>query len=142
AEVVMEIYELVADRNDPEILLVYNKTKGYLEDAKQPLHRLIIEIAHASGDDIEDTWTSHLENYIIDILKRKVNMIQSAKFNQGYFQLGNLTINSNTADLVHHEQSSFKTYGTHINYNEDAESTEFIMFLRELFDNEATIKFV
>src|SRR5699024_2658094 len=60
AEVVMEIYELGADRNDPEILLVYNKTKGYLEDAKRPLHRLIIEIAHASGDDIEDTWTSHL----------------------------------------------------------------------------------
>ena len=142
AEVVMEIYELVADRNDPEILLVYNKTKGYLEDAKQPLHRLIIEIAHASGDDIEDTWTSHLENSIIDILKRKVTLIQSANFNQSHFPLGNLTLNSTTADLVPHAPSYFTTYGSPINYNEDAECTEFIMFLGELFDDEATIKFV
>src|SRR5699024_6283154 len=120
AEVVMEIYELVADRNDPDILLVYNKTKGYLEDAKQPLHRLIIEIAHASGDDIEDTWTSHLENSIIDILKRQVTVIQRANFNLRHFPLRDLTLISTTADLVPHAPSYFTAHGSPRIYNGDA----------------------
>src|SRR5699024_10482505 len=52
-EIVMGFYPLIVDRKDPEILLVYNNEKGYWEDARHPLHRLIIEIAHAAGGDVE-----------------------------------------------------------------------------------------
>src|SRR5699024_7214439 len=105
AEVVMDLYPLIVDRNDPDILLVYNKEKGYGEDAKQPLHRLIIEVAHATGGNTEDTWTTHLETSIVDILKRKVAFVQPPSFNKNHFPLGNLTLDSITGDLVQHAPS-------------------------------------
>lgn len=142
AEIVMDFYPLVVDRNDPEILLVYNSRKGYWDDARQPLHRLIIEIAHAAGGNTADTWTSHLEGSILDILKRKVAFVQSTNFNKNYFPLGNLTLDSTTGDLVPHAPSHLATYGSSVNYNEAAECSNFLTFLGELFDDEATVQFV
>src|SRR5699024_9482925 len=139
AEIVMDFYPLVVDRNDPEILLIYNKEKGFWEDARQPLHRLIIEVAHAAGGDVEDTWTSHLESSIIDILNRKVALVQSVNFNQSHFPLGNLTLDSITGDLVQHAPSHLATYGSSVNYNEGAECHVFKEFLTELFDDDGTI---
>lgn len=142
AEIVMDFYPLIVDRNDPEILLVYNKEKGCWKEARQPLHRLIIEIAHAAGGNTEDTWTSHLEGSIIDILKRKVALVQSANFNKDHFPLGNCTLYSTTGGLVPHAPSHLATYGSTVNYNEDAECPSFLTFLGELFDYEATVQFV
>lgn len=129
AEVVMDLYPLIVDRNDPDILLVYNKEKGYWEEAKQPLHRLIIEVAHATGGNTEDTWTTHLESSIVDILKRKVAFVQSANFNKSYFPLGNRTLNSTTGDIVLHGANHLATFGSPVNYNEPAECPDFEMFL-------------
>src|SRR5690625_490274 len=136
----MAFYPLVVDRNDPEALLVYNNEKGYWEDATQPLHRLIIEIAHAAGGNVEDTWTSNLESSIIDILKRKVGFVQPASFNS-HFPLGNYTLNSITGDMMKHAQSHLSTFGSSINYNPNADCPVFKEFLTDLFDDE-TIKFV
>lgn len=142
AEVVMDLYPLIVDRNDPELLLIYNNKKGYWEEARQPLHRLIIEMAHSAGGNIEDTWTSCLEGSIIDILKRKVALVQSANFNKDHFPLGNLTLDSNTGDLVPHAPSHLATYGSPVNYNEEAAYPSFLTFLGELFDDETTVQFV
>src|SRR5699024_1569924 len=142
AEIVMDFYPLVVDRNDPEILLVYNKEKGSWEDARQPLHRLIIEIAHAAGGDVEDTWTSHLESSIIDILQRKVVFAQSANFNKHHFPLGNFTLDSTTGDLVPHAPSHLATYGSPVNYIDNAECLTFKQFLTDLFEEDGTIDFI
>ena len=142
AEIVMDFYPLVVDRNDPDILLVYNKEKGFWEDARQPLHRLIIEVAHAAGGNTEDTWTSHLESSILDILRRKVAFVQSANFNKNHFPLGNFTLDSTTGGLVPHAPSHLATYGSSVNYIEDAECPNFLTFLGELFDDEDTVQFV
>src|SRR5699024_5586209 len=69
AELVMELMPLIVDKKDPEAILAYNNQKGFWENARQPLHRLIIEIAHAAGGGTEDSWNSHLEGSIVDILK-------------------------------------------------------------------------
>lgn len=82
AEVVMSFYTLVVDRKDPEILLIYNYKKGWWEEAAQPLHRLVIEIAHATGGNLEDSWTVHVEKSVLDILRRKVRFVQSRNFNK------------------------------------------------------------
>lgn len=142
AEIVMDFYPLIVDRKDPEILLVYNNEKGYWEDARSPLHRLIIEIAHAAGGNTKDTWTSHLESSILDILKRKVAFVQSANFNKNHFPLGNFTLDSTTGDLVPHAPSHLATYGSSVNYIENAECPSFLTFLGELFDDENTVQFV
>src|SRR5690625_1825747 len=136
----MAFYPLVVDRNDPEALLVYNNEKGYWEDATQPLHRLIIEIAHAAGGNVEDTWTSNLESSIIDILKRKVGFVQPASYNI-HFPLGNDTLNYITGDMMKHAHSHLSTFGSSINYNPNADCPVFKEFLTDLFDDE-TIKFV
>lgn len=142
AEFVMEYYPLVVDRNDPDTLLVYNNEKGYWEDATQPLHRLIIEIAHAAGGNTEDTWTSHLESSIIEILKRKVAFVSSPNFNKSHFPFGNLTLHSTTGDLVAHAPSHLVTYGSSVNYNEKTECPTFKQFLTDLFGIDETISFV
>ncbi len=142
AEIVMDFYPLVVDRNDPEVLLVYNKEKGFWEDARQPLHRLIIEVAHAAGGNTEDTWTSHLESSILDILRRKVAFVQSANFNKNYFPLGNLTLDSITGDLVPHAPSHLATYGSPVNYIDNAECLTFKQFLTDLFEEDETIDFI
>lgn len=142
AEIVMGFYPLIVDRNDPELLLVYNNEKGYWEDATQPLHRLIIEIAHAAGGHIEDTWTSHLESSIIEILKRKVAFVQPASFNKNHFPFGNLTLHSITGDLVAHAPSHLVTYGSSVKYNEKAECPTFKQFLTDLFEVDETVEFV
>jgi len=142
AEVVMEYYPLVVDRNDPNSLLVYNNGKGYWEDATQPLHRLIIEIAHAAGGYVEDTWTNHLEGSIIDILKRKVAFVSSLNFNKSHFPFGNLTLHSTTGDLVHHAPNHLATYGSSVNYYANAECPAFKKFLKDLFEDHETIGFV
>src|SRR5699024_6559296 len=103
AECVMDYYSLKVDQSNPEELLVYNNEKGFWENGTQPLHRLIIEIAHSAGEDVIDTWTSHLENSIIDILKRKVDFVESANFNKKHFPFGNYTLHSNTGDMVRHD---------------------------------------
>ncbi|MEI3610449.1 DNA primase family protein [Pseudogracilibacillus sp. SO10305] len=142
AELVMELMALVVDRKDPETILVYNNQKGFWEKARQPLHRLIIEIAHAAGGNIEDTWTSHLESSIVDILKRKVAFIQSLNFNKSHFPLGNHTLDSITGDLVPHAPSHLATFGSPVNHNEEARCPNFTEFLEGLFEDEETIQFV
>lgn len=142
AELVMEIYPLVVDRKDPETILVYNNEKGFWESAKQPLHRLIIEIAHAAGGNTEDTWTTHLESSIVDILKRKVAFVESANFNKSHFPLGSLALNSTTGDLVPHAPSHLAAYGSPVHYNGAAECPVFEKFIGELFDDEDTVQFV
>src|SRR5699024_8112621 len=57
AECVMDYYSLKVNQSNPEELLVYNNEKGFWENGTQPLHRLIIEIAHSAGEDVIDTWT-------------------------------------------------------------------------------------
>jgi len=68
--------------------------------------------------------------------------VQSANFNKNYFPLGNLTLDSTTGDLVPHAPSHLATYGSSVNYNEAAECSNFLTFLGELFDDEATVQFV
>lgn len=142
AECVMNFYSLVVDKKDPELLLVYNIEKGYWEDASQPLHRLIIEMAHASGANTEDSWTVHIEKSILDILKRKVRLIDSTNFNKTYFPLGNCSLNSSTGKLVEHSPDHLATLGSSINYIEDAGSPVFKQFLKELFEDAHTIDFI
>lgn len=143
AELVMELMPLVVDKKDPETILVYNNKKGFWENARQPLHRLIIEIAHAAGGNTEDTWTSHLESSIVDILKRKVGFIESVNFNKSHFPLGNnLTLDSITGELVLHEANHLATFGSPVNYNEEARCPNFAKFLEGLFEDEETIQFV
>lgn len=142
AECVMNFYSLVVDKKDPELLLVYNIDKGYWEDASQPLHRLIIEIAHASGANTEDSWTVHIEKSILDILKRKVRLIDSTNFNKTYFPLGNCSLNSNTGKLVEHSPDHLATLGSSINYIEGAGCPVFKRFLKELFEDADTIDFI
>lgn len=142
SECVMELISLIIDRNDPESLLVYNETEGVWRGATQVLHRLIIEIAHSAGGNVEDTWTSHLESSIIDILKRKVAFIESPNFNKSHYPLGNLTLHSTTGDLVHHASSHLATYGSSVNHNANSECPTFKQFLTDLFENEETVGFV
>ena len=142
AERVMQIYDLVVNLQDPETLLVYNKYKGYWADGTHSLNRLIIEIAHSVGGDIKDTWNSNLERSIMDILKRKATLIESANFNNGYFPLGNYTLNSSTGGVEKHSASNLSTFGSPVNYNKDAECPIFKNFLAETFDDDSTIKFV
>ncbi|WP_409482404.1 phage/plasmid primase, P4 family [Bacillus safensis] len=142
AECVMQLFSLVVNQNDPESLLVYNKEKGYWEDAKQPLHRLIIEIAHAAGENIEDSWTVHIEKSIVEILKRKVVFIEPSNFNKDHFPLGNYTLNSNTGELVRHGSSHLATFGSSVDYQPNTNCSVFQQFLTSLFQDVKTIKFV
>lgn len=142
ADRVMDYYPLVVDRNDPDALLVYNNKKGFWEDATQPLYRLIIEIAHSAGGNVEDTWTSHLEGSIIDMLKRKEAFIESANFNKSHFPLGNYTIYSTTGDLVQHASDHLATLGSSVNYNSTTDCPVFKQFLTDLFEDDETSKFV
>lgn len=142
AEFIKEHLQLKMDRNDPDILLVYNNKKGYWECATQPLYRLIIEVAHAAGGYIEDTWNRHLERSIIDILKRKVDFEPSSNFNKNHFSFQNVTLYSITGELVEHSSEHLTTFGSPVNYNEVAECLIFKQFLAELFEDKATIQFV
>lgn len=142
AETVMKFYSLAVDRKDPETLLVYNNEKGYWEDARQPLHRLIIEMAHASGANVEDSWNVYIEKTILDILKRKVSFIESENFNRGYFPLGNTSLNSTTGELVSHSPEHLATFGSSVAYQSDAKCPVFKQFLEELFEDKETIYFV
>lgn len=142
AECVMKLYSLIANRNDPESLLVFNKEKGYWEDATQPLHRLIIEIAHAAGENMEDSWTVHIEKSIVDILKRKVVFIESPNFNKDHFPLRNYTLHSTTGELVPHAPNNLATFGSSVAYQPHTECSEFQQFLTSLFPDGKTIDFV
>lgn len=142
AECVMKLYSLAADRNDPDSLLVYNRNKGYWEDATQPLHRLIIEIAHAAGENMEDSWTVHIEKAIIEILKRKAVFIESANFNKDYFPLSNCTLNSTTGELIPHSPNNLATFGSPVKYQPNADCPVFQQFLASLFPDKKTIEFV
>ena len=142
AECVMRLYSLVANRKDPESLLVYNKEKGYWEDATQPLHRLIIEIAHSAGENIEDSWTVHIEKSIVDILKRKVVFIESPNFNKDHFPLRNYTLHSTTGELVSHAPNNLATFGSSVEYQPDTDCPVFQQFLTSLFHEVKTIEFV
>lgn len=142
AEWVMNFYSLVVDKKDPESLLVYNTESGYWEDASQPLHRLIIEIAHACGANTEDSWTIHIEKSILDILKRKVRLIDPTNFNKIYFPLGNCSLDSSTGELVEHSPDHLATLGSPVNYSQDARCPIFKRFLTELFEDPYTIDFI
>lgn len=142
AECVMQLYSLLINEQDPDNLVIYNKDKGFWEEATQPLHRLIIEIAHAAGGNIEDSWSSHLEKSVVDILKRKIVLEKPGRFNQDYFPLGNCTLNSSTGDLEPHASSHRATFGCSINYNPDSDCSVFKQFLTEVFDDIETIRFV
>lgn len=142
AEVVMSFYTLVVDRKDPEILLIYNRKKGWWEEAAQPLHRLVIEIAHATGGNLEDSWTVHVEKSVLDILRRKVLFVQSRNFNKQYFPLGNVSLDSTTGELQQHSPKHLATFGSSVNYEQDADCPVFKQFLADLFEDEKTINFV
>lgn len=142
AECVMKLYSLVANRDDPESLLVYNKEKGYWEDATQPLHRLIIEIAHAAGENIEDSWNVHIEKSIVEILKRKVVFIESPNFNKDHFPLRNYTLHSTTGEIVPHAPTNLATFGSSVEYQPNTDCPVFQQFLNSLFYEFRTIEFV
>lgn len=142
AEVVMSFYTLVVDRKDPEILLIYNRKKGWWEEAAQPLHRLVIEIAHATGGNLEDSWTVHVEKSVLDILRRKVRFVQSRNFNKQYFPLGNVSLDSTTGELQQHSPKHLATFGSSVNYEQDADCPVFKQFLADLFEDQKTIDFV
>lgn len=142
AECIMGIYQLVINRENPDTLLVHNEPKGYWENATYILNRLIIEIAHSVGGDVQDTWNSNLEKSIMDILKRKATLIEPRKFNKGYFPFGNYTLNSSTGEMVKHSARYLSTFGSPVNYNAGADCPVFKKFLGETFNDNDTIQFV
>lgn len=142
AEFVLKTYRLAIDKKDPDVLLVYNNQSGIWDDATHPLKRLIIEIAYYIGEGRLDTWNSILEKAIMDILSRKVKLIETKHFNQQYFPLGNVTLDSITGDIVPHSTKHLATMGSPIVYDSSATCTQFTTFVDELFEDSDTIAFV
>lgn len=142
AEFILRIYQIVVNHENPDTPLVYNESKGFWEDAIHPLNRLIIEIAHSVGGDVQDTWNSNLEKSIMDILKRKATLIKPRNFNKGYFPFGNYTLNSSTGEMVKHSARYLSTFGSPVTYNADADCPVFRKFLEETFNDNDTIQFI
>lgn len=142
AERIMQLYVLRINQKDPEIILVYNHTNGRWEDGKIAVSRLIIEIAHYLGDNGVDSWTANLERSVIDILLRKVEMIDPTRFNQTYYPFSNVTLNTVNATVIEHSPRYLATMGSNVLYSPDASCPVFEMFLSQVFESEDTVRFV
>lgn len=142
ADFVLSVCSLVINEKDPDTLLIYNKLKGRWEDAAVPINRLIIELAHYVGGDIQDTWNSHLEKGITDILLRKTKLMNPRRFNKGFFPLGNRTLESKTGNVVEHSPSYLATMGSAVIYDPNEKCPVFEDFIDEIFQDEDTVQFV
>lgn len=142
AERIMQLYALRINQKDPEIILVYNHTNGRWEDGKIAVSRLIIEIAHYLGDNGVDGWTANLERSVIDILLRKVEMIDPTRFNQTYYPFSNVTLDTMKASIMEHSPGYLATMGSDVSYSPDASCPVFDMFLSQVFESGDTVQFV
>lgn len=142
AERIMQLYALRINQKDPEIILVYNHTNGRWEDGKIAVSRLIIEIAHYLGDNGVDSWTANLERSVIDILLRKVEMIDPTRFNQTYYPFSNVTLDTMKASIMEHSPGYLATMGSDVSYSPDASCPVFDMFLSQVFESGDTVQFV
>ena len=142
AERIMQLYALRINHKDPEIILIYNRTNGRWEDGKIAVSRLIIEIAHYLGDNGVDGWTANLERSVIDILLRKVEMIDPTRFNQTYYPFSNVTLDTMKASIMEHSPGYLATMGSDVSYSPDASCPVFDMFLSQVFESGDTVQFV
>lgn len=142
AERIMQLYALRINHKDPEIILIYNRTNGRWEDGKIAVSRLIIEIAHYLGDNGVDSWTANLERSVIDILLRKVEMIDPTRFNQTYYPFSNVTLDTMKASVMEHSPDYLATMGSDVSYRPDAGCPVFEMFLSQVFESGDTVQFV
>ena len=142
AERIMQLYALRINHKDPEIILIYNRTNGRWEDGKIAVSRLIIEIAHYLGDNGVDSWTANLERSVIDILLRKVEMIDPTRFNQPYYPFSNVTLDTMKASVMEHSPGYLATMGSDVSYRPDAGCPVFEMFLSQVFESGDTVQFV
>ena len=142
AERIMQLYSLRINQKDPEIILIYNHTNGRWEDGKIAISRLIIELTHYLGTNVVDSWTANLEKAIVDILLRKVEMIDPSEFNRTYYPFDNVTLDTATADIVEHSPCYLTTMGSNVSYESTAECPVFETFLTQVFEDEDTVKFV
>ena len=142
AERIMQLYALRINHKDPEIILIYNRTNGRWEDGKIAVSRLIIEIAHYLGDNGVDSWTANLERSVIDILLRKVEMIDPPRFNQTYYPFSNVTLDTMKASVMEHSPGYLATMGSDVSYRPDAGCPVFEMFLSQVFESGDTVQFV
>ena len=142
AERIMQLYALRINHKDPEIILIYNRTNGRWEDGKIAVSRLIIEIAHYLGDNGVDSWTANLERSVIDILLRKVEMIDPTRFNLTYYPFSNVTLDTMKASVMEHSPGYLATMGSDVSYRPDAGCPVFEMFLSQVFESGDTVQFV
>ena len=142
AERIMQLYSLRINQKDPEIILIYNHTNGRWEEGKIAISRLIIELTHYLGTNVVDSWTANLEKAIVDILLRKVEMIDPSEFNRTYYPFDNVTLDTATADIVEHSPCYLTTMGSNVSYESTAECPVFETFLTQVFEDEDTVKFV
>ena len=142
AERIMQLYALRINHKDPEIILIYNRTNGRWEDGKIAVSRLIIEIAHYLGDNGVDSWTANLERSVIDILLRKVEMIDPTRFNQTYYPFSNVTLDTMKASVMEHSPGYLATMGSDVSYRPDTGCPVFEMFLSQVFESGDTVQFV
>lgn len=142
AERIMQLYALRINQKDPEIILVYNHTNGRWVDGKIAVSRLIIETAHYLGDNGVDSWTANLERSVIDILLRKVEMIDPTRFNQAYYPFSNVTLDTMKASVMEHSPGYLATMGSDVSYRPDAGCPVFEMFLSQVFESGDTVQFV
>ena len=142
AERIMQLYSLRINQKDPEIILIYNHTNGRWEDGKIAISRLIIELTHYLGTNVVDSWTANLEKAIVDILLRKVEMIDPSEFNRTYYPFDNVTLDTAIADIVEHSPCYLTTMGSNVSYESTAECPVFETFLTQVFEDEDTVKFV
>lgn len=142
ADFILNICRLIINEKDSDTLLIYNKANGCWEDAIIPVNRLIIELAHYVGGDIQDTWNSHLEKGIMDILLRKTKLLSPRVFNTGYFPLANRTLNSLTGGVLEHSPRHLATMGSSVVYDPAEQCPVFEHFMDDVFQDEETIQFV
>jgi P4 family phage/plasmid primase-like protien len=143
AERIMQLYALRINQKDPEIILIYNHVPMVRwEDGKIAVSRLIIEIAHYLGDNGVDGWTANLERSVIDILLRKVEMIDPTRFNQTYYPFSNVTLDTMKASIMEHSPGYLATMGSDVSYSPDASCPVFEMFLSQVFESGDTVQFV
>jgi putative DNA primase/helicase len=142
AERIMQLFALRINHKDPEIILIYNHMNGRWEDGKIAISRLIIELTHYLGTNVVDSWTAKLERSIVDILLRKVEMIDPSHFNRTYYPFANVTLDTNTVSIVEHSPHYLATMGSKISYDLNAACPVFETFLSQVFEDGNTIQFV
>lgn len=141
ADFIMKVMNLKINLKDPDKILVYNYERGAWEDASQPINRFVIEVAHHVGLEL-DSWHYSLEKGIYDILRRKVGLVEARVFDQNYFPLSNVSLDSKTGRVVPHAPEHLATFGSEVSYNPHANCPMFETFINELFDDSTTVDFV